>query len=110
MVSGVIPNTTDGILKVATSIIPPCKPPQKKPIIAPNSMAFLIQNSNTQEELKKIDLVKEAEKGDKEHLFDLRMQILREIDPFKSKASELQLHHLEHNRQVIEKYLQKTAD
>ena len=65
---------------------------------------------NTQEELMKIDLVKEAEKGDKEHLFDLRMQILKEIDPFKSKASELQLHHLEHNRQVMEKYLEKKAD
>ena len=65
---------------------------------------------NTQEELMKIDLVKEAQKGDKEHLFDLRIQILREIDPFKSKASELQLHHLEHNRQVMEKYLEKTAD
>lgn len=62
---------------------------------------------NTQEELMKIDLVKEAEKGDKERLFDLRMQILREIDPFKSKASELQLHHLEHNRQVMEKYIEK---
>lgn len=65
---------------------------------------------NTQEELMKIELVKEAEKGNKEHLFDLRMQVLREIDPFKSKASELQLHHLEHNRQVMEKYLEKTVD
>jgi len=60
---------------------------------------------NTQEELMKIDLAKEAAKGDKEHLFDLRMQLLKEIDPFKSKAAELQLHHLEHNRQVMEKYL-----
>lgn len=65
---------------------------------------------NTQEELMKLDLLKEAEKGNKEELFDLRMQILREIDPFKSKASELQLHHLEHNRQVMEKYSEKTAD
>ena len=65
---------------------------------------------NTQEELVKVELVKEAEKGDKEHLFDLRMQVLREIDPFKSKASELQLHHLEHNRQVMEKYLEKVTD
>lgn len=64
---------------------------------------------NTQEELMKTDLVKEAEKGDKEHLFDLRMDILREIDPFKSKASELQLHHLEHNRKVMEEYLKKPA-
>jgi len=65
---------------------------------------------NTQEELMKTDLVKQAGNGDKEHLFDLRMQILREIDPLKSKASELQLHHLEHNRQVMEKYTEKTAD
>ncbi|MDX2173618.1 MAG: RNA polymerase sigma factor [Bacteroidota bacterium] len=65
---------------------------------------------NTQEELMKVELVKEAEKGDKEHLFDLRMQVLREIDPFKSKASELQLHHLEHNRQVMEKYLEKNQN
>jgi RNA polymerase sigma-70 factor (ECF subfamily) len=57
---------------------------------------------NTQEELMKIALVNEAEKGEKEYLFDLRMKILREIDPFKSKASELQLHHLEHNRKVME--------
>jgi RNA polymerase sigma-70 factor (ECF subfamily) len=65
---------------------------------------------NTQLELMKIDLVKEAGKGGKEHLFDLRMQILREIDPFKSKASELQLHHLTHNRQVMEKYFEKVHE
>jgi RNA polymerase sigma-70 factor (ECF subfamily) len=64
---------------------------------------------NTQEEIMKIEMAKEAEKGDKEHLFDLRMSIMREIDPFKSKASELQLHHLEHNRQVMEKYLEEKA-
>jgi RNA polymerase sigma-70 factor (ECF subfamily) len=65
---------------------------------------------NAQVELAKISLVKEAEKGDKEHLFDLRMQILKEIDPLRSKASELQLHHLEHNRLVMENYLEKSAD
>ncbi len=62
---------------------------------------------NTQQELMKIELVKEAEKGDKEHLLDLRLEILQEIDPFLSKASELQLYHLEHNRQVMEKYMEK---
>lgn len=65
---------------------------------------------NAHEELMKIELVKEAEKGNKEHLFDLRMQVLREIDPFKSKVSQLQLHHLEYNRQVMEKYLDKNVD
>ena len=57
---------------------------------------------NTQAELMKIDLVKQAEKKDKEHLFDFRMKILKGIDPFESKASALQLHHLEYNRQVME--------
>ncbi|HTB33199.1 MAG TPA: RNA polymerase sigma factor [Bacteroidia bacterium] len=65
---------------------------------------------NTQEELMKIEMVKEAAKGDKEHLLDLRLHILKEIDPLTSKASELQLHHLEHNRQVMEKYLEKSTD
>ena len=58
----------------------------------------------------KIDLVQQADKGDKEHLFDLRMKILRQIDPFTSQASELQLHHLEHNRQVMENYSEKNAE
>ena len=62
-----------------------------------------------QEELVKIDMVREAEKGDKEHLFDLRMKIIQKIDPFESPAAELQLHHLEHNRGVMEKYLEKVA-
>jgi len=55
-----------------------------------------------QVELMKIELAKAAEKADKEHLFDLRMQIVQEIDPFESNAAVLQLHHLEHNRMVME--------
>jgi RNA polymerase sigma-70 factor (ECF subfamily) len=64
---------------------------------------------NTQEELVKIELVKEAGRGDKEELFDLRMKILRDLDPFTSPAAELQLHHLEHNRRVMENYSEKNA-
>jgi len=60
---------------------------------------------NAQEELMKLSLVNEAAKGDKERLFDLRMQILQEIDPFNSPAADLQLHHLEYNRHVMEKYV-----
>lgn len=60
-----------------------------------------------QEELVKIKMVKEAEKGDKEHLFDLRMHLVKGIDPFESPAAELQLHHLEHNRKVMENLLEK---
>jgi len=60
---------------------------------------------NQQEELVKIKMVREKEKGDKSHLLDLRLKILQELDPFESNAAELQLHHLEHNRQVMERYL-----
>jgi RNA polymerase sigma-70 factor, ECF subfamily len=60
-----------------------------------------------QEEVVKIDMAREAENADKEHLFDLRMKVIRGIDPFRSNAAELQLHHLEHNRKAMEKYLEK---
>ena len=62
---------------------------------------------NAQEELVKIEMVKAADNSDKEKLFDLRMQIIKGIDPFRSNAATLQLHHLEHNRKVMEAYLNK---
>lgn len=62
-----------------------------------------------QEELVKIEMAREAENRNRDELFDLRMKILQELDPFESGASELQLHHLEHNRQVMEKHLQRTG-
>ena len=52
-------------------------------------------------------MVRAAETADKEHLFNLRMEIVQGIDPFESNAASLELHHLEHNRQVMEKYLEK---
>ncbi len=58
-------------------------------------------------ELNKLQLAREAEKADKEKLFDLRADLVSGIDPFESNAATLQLHHLEHNRQVMEKYLEK---
>ena len=60
-----------------------------------------------QEELVKIEMAREAEKAGAERLFDLRMKVLRGIDPFRSNAAALQLHHLEHNRKVMEEYLEK---
>jgi len=59
-----------------------------------------------QEGLVKIEMAREAENRSRDELFDLRMKILQELDPFESGAAELQLHHLEHNRQVMEKYLE----
>jgi RNA polymerase sigma-70 factor (ECF subfamily) len=64
-------------------------------------------NQNAQEEIVKIKMARDAEKESKETLFDLRMEIVKGIDPFTSNSSELQLHHLEHNRQVMEDYLKK---
>jgi RNA polymerase sigma-70 factor (ECF subfamily) len=60
-----------------------------------------------QEELVKIEMAREAENRTRDELFDLRMKVQRELDPFESGAAELQLHHLEHNRQVMEKYLEE---
>jgi len=60
-----------------------------------------------QEEVVKIDMAREAGKKDKEHLFDLRMKVIQGIDPFESNGAGLQLHHLEHNRELMEKYLEK---
>jgi RNA polymerase sigma-70 factor (ECF subfamily) len=62
-----------------------------------------------QEELVKIEMAREAENRSQEELFDLRMKILQELDPFESGAAELQLHHLEHNHQVMEKYLEEKS-
>lgn len=63
---------------------------------------------NAQEELVKIEMVRAASDARKDHLFDLRMQIVRGIDPYESDAAELQLHHLEHNRKVMEDFLEKS--
>jgi RNA polymerase sigma-70 factor (ECF subfamily) len=62
-----------------------------------------------QEELIKLELVRTAEEKSQDELFDLRMKILQELDPFESGAADLELHHLEHNRQVMEKYLNENS-
>jgi RNA polymerase sigma-70 factor (ECF subfamily) len=60
-----------------------------------------------QEELAKIEMARDAKNKSKRELFRLRMKILQELDPFESGAAELQLHHLEHNRKVMEKYMKE---
>ncbi|MEM1356664.1 MAG: RNA polymerase sigma factor [Bacteroidota bacterium] len=65
---------------------------------------------DAQQELMKIKLVREAGRKDKQELFDLRMEVLKGIDPYSSRAHELQLHHLEHNRKVMEKYLEEKKE
>lgn len=61
---------------------------------------------NAQEELVKIEMVRLAAEKTKEELFNLRMKIVQALDPFQSGAAALQLHHLEHNRQVMERHLE----
>ena len=63
-----------------------------------------------QEELVKIRMTREAESESKERLFELRLNVVQGIDPFESNAAELQLHHLEHNRKVMENYLKKDSE
>ena len=58
-----------------------------------------------EEELRKIEMVKNADNPDKEHLMDLRLKIVEDLDPFSSAAAELQLHHLQHNNQVMKNHL-----
>lgn len=58
-------------------------------------------------EKNKIEMAKVVNKGDKEHLLNLRLQIMKEIDPFASNGSDLQLYHLDHNRKIMENYPEK---
>ena len=62
---------------------------------------------NFEEEKNKIEFVKKANDPNRENLLDLRLNIMKEIDPFNSKGSDLQIHHLQHNRDVMEKYSEK---
>jgi RNA polymerase sigma-70 factor, ECF subfamily len=61
-------------------------------------------------EKNKIEMAKVVDKGGKEHLLDLRFKIMKEIDPFSSIGSDLQLHHLEYNRKIMENYSAKTEE
>ena len=62
---------------------------------------------DAEEELAKIDMVRKAQDPNKEHLFDLRLQLVEGIDPFESSAAELQLRHLKHNHEVMKKFVEK---
>jgi len=57
---------------------------------------------NFEIEKNKIELAKTENKGDKEHLLDLRLKILKDIDPFNSNGADFQILHLEHNRKIME--------
>ena len=62
---------------------------------------------NFEIEKTKIEFAKKADNPNREHLLDLRLKLMKEIDPFNSNGSTLQLHHLEHNRHVMENISEK---
>lgn len=61
-----------------------------------------------QKDLMKIEMVKAAESKDKDHLFDLRMKVVKNIDPFNSSGSELQLLHLKWSKTLMDSLLEST--
>ena len=64
---------------------------------------------NFEVEKNKIEFAKRASDPNREHLLDLRLKIMKETDPYNSSGAALQLHHLQHNRDVMEK-LQKNDE
>ncbi|MBU6340601.1 MAG: RNA polymerase sigma factor [Bacteroidetes bacterium] len=58
-------------------------------------------------EKNKIEFAKKANDPDREKLLDLRLKIMKEIDPFNSKGAPLQLHHIQYNRTAMENYSEK---
>jgi RNA polymerase sigma-70 factor (ECF subfamily) len=61
-------------------------------------------------EKNKIEFARKANDPNRDHLLDLRFQIMKEIDPFNSKGSDMQLHHIQHNRDVMENYSEKNEE
>lgn len=62
---------------------------------------------NFEVEKNKIEFARKANDPNREHLLDLRLSIMKEIDPFHSGGSDLQLHHIHHNRDIMENYSEK---
>lgn len=65
---------------------------------------------NFEEEKNKIEFAKKANDPDREHLLELRFRIMKEIDPFNSNGSDLQLLHIQHNRLIMENFSEKSTE
>lgn len=63
---------------------------------------------NFEVEKNKIEFAKKANDPNREHLLDLRFKIMKDIDPFNSNGSDLQLHHIQHNRDIMDNYSEKS--
>ncbi len=62
---------------------------------------------NFEVEKNKIEFAKKADDPDREYLLGLRLKLMKEIDPFSSNGSALQLHHLEYNKKIMENFEKK---
>ncbi|MBK9043423.1 MAG: RNA polymerase sigma factor [Saprospiraceae bacterium] len=58
-------------------------------------------------EKNKIEFARRANEVDRQKLLELRFSIMKELDPFQSGGATLQMHHLEHNRKIMENYSDK---
>lgn len=65
---------------------------------------------NFEVEKNKIEFARKANDPDRDNLLDLRLKVMKEIDPFNSNGSTLQLHHIQYNRQVMENYSENNAE
>jgi RNA polymerase sigma-70 factor (ECF subfamily) len=59
-----------------------------------------------QKDLLKVEMAKASESKDKDELFDLRMKVVKSIDPFDSPGSALQLLHLKWSKTVMDSHLE----
>ena len=61
----------------------------------------------TQKELMKIEMVKQANNSNTEELLDLRTKIVKSIDPYNTSGAELQFFHLQHTKTAMENFRDK---
>lgn len=61
----------------------------------------------SQKELMKIELVKKADKKNRDELFDLRTKIVKAIDPYHTEGADLQLFHIRHTKKAMEDFFDK---
>ncbi|MCP4402890.1 MAG: hypothetical protein GY801_37010 [bacterium] len=54
-------------------------------------------------EILKIKMTRKRDRADKDDLYKLRIDLIRNIDPLHSHGSDFHCHHMEHTRNVAEK-------
>ena len=58
----------------------------------------------TQKELMKIEMVRQANNSTTEQLLDLRTKIVKSVDPYNTSGAELQFFHLKHTKSAMENF------